>query len=602
MPDNSAILQSIDKVIQRNLPKFRKTGVLTVRPGYEIAGEQLTGRPAIVATVHTKKAKSILTRREQLPDRIGTFPVDVREATAHQRLRANDPAAAALTQTYGRPEEREPTWPYEREIPSGNYLTNEDSETQTTLALQSLQQAGTAFALATHSHKPQEKYDPQGLPELKPVTLTCKITVMASPDAGFKTLTGFLSGTTQSLVIGMYDFTSGPLLKAFENDLGSPKTLQMVLDNPAPNKTRDQTDTETVQQLNQKLGTRSKIVRALVRSDAFASAWMFPYAYHIKVIVRDGTAMWLSSGNLNNSNEPDPARPPNTKDRDWHVIVEDRGLAQTFAAYLNYDFQSAAKFQEPHPTATEQAIQDANAKLAAEANPPPPAPLAAAAAAVAPPVPAKTFNVTNVTVIPLLTPDKLPGTDQGQYLSNIMKLIQGAQASIFIQLQYIESSSGQGDVYDKLLQALADKVAANIDVRLIESADFAQKWLEKMKVQGVDLTKNIRLQPHVHNKGFVIDGKKVVVSSQNFSPAGITDNRDAGLIIESADIAGYFGPIFKADWDNAKPAVAGGGGGGKKKPAKKKPAKKPTKSAKKKKAAKKKKVAKKKKAAKKRGG
>jgi hypothetical protein len=41
-----------------------------------------------------------------------------------------------------------------------------------------------------------------------------------------------------------------------------------------------------------------------------------------------------------------------------------------------------------------------------------------------------------------------------------------------------------------------------------------------MKDEGVDLTANIHTYPNVHNKGFVIDGKTVVVSSQNFSPAG----------------------------------------------------------------------------------
>jgi phosphatidylserine/phosphatidylglycerophosphate/cardiolipin synthase-like enzyme len=54
----------------------------------------------------------------------------------------------------------------------------------------------------------------------------------------------------------------------------------------------------------------------------------------------------------------------------------------------------------------------------------------------------------------------------------------------------------------------------------------------------------------VHNKGFVIDSKTVVVSSQNFSPAGVHDNRDAGVIIESEDIAPYFEAIFLSDWTN----------------------------------------------------
>jgi len=63
----------------------------------------------------------------------------------------------------------------------------------------------------------------------------------------------------------------------------------------------------------------------------------------------------------------------------------------------------------------------------------------------------------------------------------------------------------------------------------------------------------IRTQPDVHNKGFLIDDKTVVVSSQNFSPDGIELNRDAGLILEGADIAAYFGGAFNSDWSATKP-------------------------------------------------
>jgi phosphatidylserine/phosphatidylglycerophosphate/cardiolipin synthase-like enzyme len=154
----------------------------------------------------------------------------------------------------------------------------------------------------------------------------------------------------------------------------------------------------------------------------------------------------------------------------------------------------------------------------------------------------------------LLTPDTLPG-GHGQYITNIIKLIEGARNSIYIELQYIEASEGNGSLYDGLLQALAKQIAAKKDVRLIVSANYADKWGEKMKDAGVDLTANIHTFPNVHNKGFVIDGDTVVVSSQNFSPAGISENRDAGVILESKEIAQYFGPIFDADWRSSRPLV-----------------------------------------------
>jgi phosphatidylserine/phosphatidylglycerophosphate/cardiolipin synthase-like enzyme len=169
-------------------------------------------------------------------------------------------------------------------------------------------------------------------------------------------------------------------------------------------------------------------------------------------------------------------------------------------------------------------------------------------------------------VTPLLTPDKL-ANGGGQYLSHILDRVGGAKKSIYIQLQYIESSSGQGDVYDNLLKAIKKRIDDGINVQLIVSANYAEKWAEKMKDgKSVDLTANIRTQPDVHNKGFVVDSQTVIVSSQNFSPAGVSQNRDAGVILQSPELAGYFEPIFLTDWARALPIVAksaGAAGGSK---------------------------------------
>jgi phosphatidylserine/phosphatidylglycerophosphate/cardiolipin synthase-like enzyme len=548
--------RDIDRTITSNLHRLSKYGVLTARPGYEIKNHQLTGRRAVVATVHTKKPMAALSHGEALPDRLGGVPVDVREANSYQRLRAIDPLAAEISQTYRRPEDAEPDWPLERELPSGELLRSHRSETQKKFAAQIKAQPAAGKALTAHEHKSKLNYDPVGCPPLESVDVTARVTTAASPDAGLATLTKFLSGTNSSLIIGMYDFTSATILGAFKSDLNGSKTLQMVLDDPAPNPTRDQTDWETAQDLKQTLGNRARTAWALTRSDHFAAQWSFPYAYHIKVIVRDNAAVWLSSGNLNNSNEPDLSHPPTTEDRDWHVIIEDANLARIFVAYLDFDFRTAAANQLPNQPAIEKAIEDARAKRAREANPTPPLQpkkTAGARGGASTSVAARVFNNLTFKATPLLTPDLLPNTQNGQYFTNIVSLLKGAQSSIHIELQYIEASKGNGSLYDELLQTIADQVAANKDVKLIVSANYAEKWGEKMKDEGVDLTANIHTLPNVHNKGFVIDGKTVVVSSQNFSPAGISDNRDAGLILESEDIAQYFGPIFDADWHDSRP-------------------------------------------------
>ena len=550
--------KQIDAAIRRHLSSLRKPGVLAVRPGYEVTGGQLTGKQAIVTTVDQKKNPAALSKGSLLPSNLGGYPVDVREASAYQRLQANDPASARLAQAYGRPEQAEPEWPFDREMPSGRLFSDSKSELNKRLVRSKKTQPATFAALTAHRTKTQKKnqlkYDPHGCPalvrwQLKNATVVAHV----SPDAGFATLTKFLASTKQKLVVGMYDFTSGPILQDVLSDLTNTRTLQMVLDNPAPNETRNQTDWQTVQELKGKLGARAKIARALTGMDKFVVASMFPTAYHIKVIVKDSDTVWISSGNLNNSNQPDLNHPPHTEDRDWHLIITDPKLTNTFEAYLDYDYKAAAAKQAPNPIEIEKAIEDARAKKGEYENPPQSSP----ATPVKNPVPPKILSGVNSFITPLLTPDVLPD-GKPQYLTNIMNLIASAQTSISIQLQYIEASKGQGGDYEKLLQAIADKASTgNVQVRLIESEQYGLKWAEMMKTGvGVDLTANIRLQPNVHNKGFVIDHKVVVVSSQNFSPQGVQENRDAGVILEDDDIAQYFEAVFDADWNGAKPALA----------------------------------------------
>jgi phosphatidylserine/phosphatidylglycerophosphate/cardiolipin synthase-like enzyme len=529
---------NISSVIRKHLDAFRKPGVLTVRPGYEIREHQLTGKEAIVATVHTKK--KIVARQDLLPDTVDGVPVDVREATPFQRLRAADPGSAAIAKAYGRQELNEPVWPGELEMPSGKPLVSKP--------------APSHIALDALANKPQVPYTPAPGASLVPVEDTMTITTAVSPDCGLDTLDNFLATSKSSLVIGMYDFTSGPILTTFENLLKSGRTLQMVLDNPPLNPTANQSDPETMHALQGELGARFQFEWALERNDGHVSAWVFPSAYHIKVIVRDGSAVWLSSGNLNNSNEPDFDAPPKTEDRDWHVIVENQNVAKTFSAFIQHDFQVASGHQAEVPDVVQSAVRRSMLKLADNTNPPPTPNLPLAVAPI-PQFKPQTFQNANPKITPLLTPDSLPN-GQGQYMSQMLALIESAKKSLDIQLQYIEVPKGDspGDLKNLLLAVKALVDDGVVQVRVIQSLQYGEKWAEQMRsMPDIDLTPVMKLQPNVHNKGFVIDSQTVVVSSQNWSGAGIRQNRDAGLIIESPAIAQYFESVFNSDWTKNKP-------------------------------------------------
>jgi phosphatidylserine/phosphatidylglycerophosphate/cardiolipin synthase-like enzyme len=73
--------------------------------------------------------------------------------------------------------------------------------------------------------------------------------------------------------------------------------------------------------------------------------------------------------------------------------------------------------------------------------------------------------------------------------------------------------------------------------------------LEALQAAGINLDK-VKIQNNVHNKGFVFDHKKVVISSMNWSGEGVLSNRDAGVIIDNATAAAYYEKVFLDDWQN----------------------------------------------------
>ena len=507
----------MSNTIQNNLAALTKPGVLSLRPGYEEVGGLMTDRPAIVATVARKQAD--LPPADQLPESVDGIPVDVREATPLQLVRARQPNAYGAAGVRVRPEYHHPDFDGE---------VGTDGKPVPSL---------TASRAKAAAEKPQVTYTPPAGIPLAAVDDVFTVICHASPDAGWPTLQTFLEGTATGLTVGMYDFTSAHVAQTVGTALAG-KSLTMVLDHPPPNPTRDQTDEETVEELRRDI-SQFTFAWAVEREDPKVTAWAFPSAYHIKVAVRDSASFWLSSGNWNNSNQPDATQMGGQCDRDWHVVVNHQGLAQTFEAYLKNDCAVAANYQ----IANDAAVGRAQPFSSSEPKPLPPARAGATT------FPARTFQA-RMKITPLLTPDN--------YAENVLTVIGSATKSFCMQTQYIHlSTRGAGGKLTQLVDALAQKIAAGVEVRLIVSQYGTGQWLEPLQQAGIDL-QCVRAQQNVHNKGMVVDGKVVVLGSQNWSSEGVDTNRDASLIIEHDGIAQYYQAIFDDDWQYRAHPVAPG--------------------------------------------
>jgi hypothetical protein len=513
---------AIDRVITQSLSQLRKPGVLSVRPGYQMAGGWLTKKPAIVVTVDRKTDD--LAPEDRLPETISGYAVDVRQAGPLQRLRASNPQLYAAVAAQAPPELQLPRFALERDLQGNGFASLDDS-----------------MAAARQSAKPQLDYAPPPNAPLQPIVDDFTITCHASPDAGWTQLKPFLQGVKSRLTVGMYDFTSAHILDTVQTAMRARKNLNLVLDHPAPDRTLDQSDEETHDALQGALAARLKFAWALEAHDPKIDAWIYPSAYHIKVAVRDGTAFWLSSGNWNNSNQPDidpvtdlagAGATLKSSDRDWHAIVEHAALAGLFEKYLQNDLSVALQHQAgSSPSA---AALDALGSLALPDM------------VVASRTPVQFFAPKTITarmkIQPVLTPDN--------YANVILQLINSAAEKLYVQVPYITpTDKPEGLVLQGLIEAIAAKIRAGLDVRVIMSSFEKAGALEQLQAAGID-SSLVKIQNNLHNKGIIVDSSVVAVGSQNWSAPGVTTNRDATLVIFNEAAAQYWESIFIHDWMN----------------------------------------------------
>jgi hypothetical protein len=480
-----------------------------------------------VVIVDQKLPKGDLATSARIPDKLDTVDIDVALASPVQQF-------VAQTARQGRTVSIDPANPEGFAVPSAGGST-----------------AQLAFESITAQLVRESKYVPPDDVHLEPVNGPFVVKCHASPDAGWPTLSSFLAGTKSSLTIAMYDFTAPHIMRAIEaTATENDATVSLILDpgqslsngdEPNNPKSGDFSEDAVRKDLQQKLKSNFKFVWAAVTHQGKVEDGIFPTAYHIKVAVRDSEAFWLSSGNWQSSNQPniDPLGPdkalPNVQkmfNREWHVIVNEKTLADTYERFIKFDQEQAEPLNISPQTAMRPDLFIPEELIAQ----------AAAAKFFAP----SDINIgKSETVQPLLTPDN--------YSDHILDLIGRAKRTLYFQNQYIKinvDESKNPPKFAALIDALRGKIDDGVDVRIIlRDIGDTRPMLEALKTNGFDMSK-VRLQKSCHNKGIIVDGEMVAVGSHNWSGDGTVYNRDASLILFSRDAAQYFQKIFLYDWEN----------------------------------------------------
>jgi len=501
---------------------MKDPNVIDVQAGYKFTNGWITDTLAVVITVLQKVENPESIGSKPLPKTLDGVPVDVAAATPAQQLRhsAGGTRGGLPQQLADRDQPEDLLAPGETPIVA----------------------ADARGTRAANNHQYQPPKDLKLTAVAGPMTLLCH----ASPDAGWPTLEKFVDGTKKTLTVAMYDFGAkhifSAILSAMKDASGE---FVLNLDRRSnPKRAGELTEEQIVQKFSN--GLKKRFV-----SSTAAVGILYPNAYHIKVAVRDGKAFWLSSGNWQNSNQPDEVASEldeselrklfSGRNREWHVICDHADLAATFEGFIKFDVAEATRVgadRAPTPPQLPELVVPQQADDEA----------ARAALRPVKVFPAKSFKLTDKhKVQPLLTPDN--------YGANVVPLIQSAKKRLWFQNQYIKIPKvfpdGDGKPgLKELAEAIRGRVEAGVDVRIIlRNEGDTRAMLQALKVFGIP-DKCIRMLGGCHNKGIIVDNAACVVSSQNYSADGVRFNRDAGLIIRNPDVVGYYADIFLHDWDN----------------------------------------------------
>jgi phosphatidylserine/phosphatidylglycerophosphate/cardiolipin synthase-like enzyme len=360
----------------------------------------------------------------------------------------------------------------------------------------------------------------------------------------------------------MYDFTARHIFdRLIEAVGGSSANLSLCLgpgeSGSESSKPTGISEKEIADALREKMGSRFHFAWASV-----GIRRQFPSAYHIKVAVRDRSAVWLSSGNWQSTNQPPhdfpggadaplpkDAREMARENREWHVIIENPKLAGIFADYIEKDRESAelegAEPEGAGPAEVEEPAFPADDEFTLQFRVPI-SPILAEEEATR--LPRRTFpervidDGGNISVQPILTPDN--------YAEHALELIGKATTRLWFQNQSLVIGQNVVPGYRALLDALKKKSWEIDDSRIIIRDLIRVQTLDALRMldrDGFPIHK-VRVMKTCHTKGILVDSRWTLVGSHNWTNEGTLYNRDASLLFDDPRVTQYFEEVLDHDW------------------------------------------------------
>lgn len=349
-------------------------------------------------------------------------------------------------------------------------------------------------------------------------------TAVISPDEGDEPLLRFFASAQASVDVAVYTLTNDRVASILASDARRGVRVRVLLDG-SPVGGID----EDAHRIVGGLLDAGVEVRWLVGSSDVVKRYRY---LHAKYAVVDARAAWIGSENFGEAGFPQDRR----GNRGWSVVAEDADLADALESVFDADFDARRR----------DSVAATETSVALLSPPPSPRPWSSRE-------PAASRRARLV-----LAPDTALDAD------GVLGAFAAAQERISVQGFYLEDE--WGDAPNPFLDAAFAAARRGVSVRILldgswgsveaESGtndDVVGRINERAMAEHVAIEARL-LAPRgsidrLHNKGAVIDGRTVLVSSMNWAHGSATENREVGLLIEDAGLAATFEAAFNADWD-----------------------------------------------------
>jgi len=362
------------------------------------------------------------------------------------------------------------------------------------------------------------------------IKFTGNVTVFCSPDSSFNVISSEIKKAKNSIYLNLYQFTNPQLAYELEKALERNVSIKLFLEgNPVGGLSFEERYIASM--LHEKGG---KIW--YIYGDESRNVYRRYIFNHAKYAIFDNKTVIIESANWGKSGVPKDATYGN---REWGIVIRNESIAKfllnVFEKDCNKNMQDIVSFNASH------FIYGA---------PPPYFVLDESIphGEYIPSFPSKTINGTfNITLI--LSPDNAE--------NEIKNFILSAKESIFVEQAYIEK---EWESINPFLRELVRKNESGVEVKVLlnynpeyeSTNEMNEETFIYLKERGIDvkfLYTNSSPLANIHNKGVIIDGEGVLISSINFNENSVRNNREVGIIIKNKDVAEYFTNIFKYDWN-----------------------------------------------------